>query len=71
MVKKIVLYVLAAVSLTVTLATVDAISTMPANSIYYNDSLVIMAAFITGIAFFIFVPISIAAALVLRAHDAL
>jgi hypothetical protein len=71
MAKKIVLYSLALVNLAITYFTATAVAAMPEHSIFYNDSLWILAAFILGIALFIFAPIWIAAALVLYAHDSL
>jgi hypothetical protein len=70
MVQKIVCYISAAVNVALSIATVNAISAAPAGS-FASDSLVITAAFIVGIAAFLFVPLSIAAALVLYAHDAI
>ena len=71
MAKKIVLYFIALVNLSITYLTATAIAATPEHSIFYNDSLIILSAFIVGIALFIFVPIWVAAVLVLYAHDSL
>jgi hypothetical protein len=71
MAKKFVLYTLAVMNLAFSYFTAIAVANLETGSVYYGDSLLVLASFIVGIALFVFIPIWIAAALVLYAHDSL